>query len=143
MGTLTRGVIVSEGLNLAGNTGLTARANVWLNAWLADTYASWDWPWLIGRYGPFNVASGAPTFTFGDGVNTADKILRINRAGWADTAVDGFRGWVTVSGRGTFDPMADPAWLGASNTGLTNLGLIEPSPTNPFQWVINFSPLPD
>lgn len=62
MGTLTRDTIVSEALQLAGDTSLTSRAEVWLNAWLRDEYRGWDWDFLR-RLTTISLASGAVSAT--------------------------------------------------------------------------------
>lgn len=44
---LNRGEIIEEGLELGNNTGITARAQTFLNLWLDELYASYDWPFLL------------------------------------------------------------------------------------------------
>jgi len=44
---LTRAQIVQAGLELAGRTDLTTKANRWLNMWLENQYYDFDWNWLI------------------------------------------------------------------------------------------------
>ncbi|MGH3431037.1 MAG: hypothetical protein ACRDQZ_26285 [Mycobacteriales bacterium] len=46
-GYLTRGTIVSEGLELGGNPGLTTRATTFLNMLLDHIYRSQDWEFLL------------------------------------------------------------------------------------------------
>lgn len=77
MGQLTRGTIVSEGLLIAGDTSLTTRANVWLNAGLRKLYRSWPWPFLHKRHTGIALASGATSFSFGNGATEALEVARI------------------------------------------------------------------
>lgn len=81
MGILTLGQLLEESLELAGDTSLTPRAMVWVNAALANLYASAAWPFLITRYGAYHLEQGVNTLgTYGDGEGTEDKILFIHKA---------------------------------------------------------------
>lgn len=77
MGQLTRATIVSEGLLLAGDTSLTARANVWLNMALRSVYRSWPWPFLHKRHNGVALAAGASSLTFGNGSTETLEVTRI------------------------------------------------------------------
>lgn len=43
----TRSEIITEGLELGGNPELTSRAQLFLNFWLDELYAAYNWPWLL------------------------------------------------------------------------------------------------
>lgn len=58
MGSLTRADIVRYGLLKAGNTSLTAIANIDLNAWLKSQYAGWAWPFMLRSNNSVLVAAG-------------------------------------------------------------------------------------
>lgn len=67
MGQLTRAQIVSEGLLAAGDSRLTSRANVWLNAWLRSQYAAFPWPFLLREKAGITLSSGSNSFQIGAG----------------------------------------------------------------------------
>lgn len=69
MGQLTRSQIVSNGLQLAGDTSLTTLGNVWLNMWLRQQYASWSWPFLFRSAIGVSLTSGSTSLSVGAGSN--------------------------------------------------------------------------
>ena len=76
MGQLTRAQIVDEGINLAGNSQLTTRANTWLNAWLRSQYAAWPWPFLHKRISGVALASASTSLLLGAGSNGVTAEIR-------------------------------------------------------------------
>lgn len=76
MGTLTRDTIVSEALELAGDTSLTNRANVWLNLFLRSEYRAWDWDFLK-RQTVLTLASGAVSASMSLTRATMAKVLNV------------------------------------------------------------------
>lgn len=83
MGQLTRAQIVSNGLQLAGDTSLTTLANTWLNAWLRAHYASWPWPYLHKRITGVALAAGTTSIDIGAGSNgVTPEIKRIISPLW-------------------------------------------------------------
>lgn len=77
MGEMTRGTIVTRGLQHAGNTSLSALANDWLNAWLDSVYTSWPWPFLKKRRTGLALSTGTHTLSFGNG--SSGVTLRVQR----------------------------------------------------------------
>lgn len=77
MGQLTRDTIISEALLLAGNTSLTTRAKVWLNAWLRSQYRAHAWPFLIERASLIAMAADSLYVTVG--ANNGGITLEIQR----------------------------------------------------------------
>src|SRR5260370_24183672 len=112
MGALTRGTIVSEGLLLAGNPSITLRAQVWLNAWLADVYDSWFWPFLYNRYLNLSIPQGAPSIVIGPaGTLVADQILKFRRAVLADTVNTVYKGELDIQNGENVSNFDEAAWL--------------------------------
>lgn len=67
MGAMTRGTLISEALEIAGDTSLTPRAQAAFNAALLRIYASAPWPFLRRRLGPTTVNAGTRTVNVGTG----------------------------------------------------------------------------
>lgn len=143
MGFLTRDELVTEALHLAGNTGLTTRANRWLEAYLTSLYASWRWPFLEKRYGPFSLTAGSSAFTIGDGTNTADKIARIGMVKIADTVNTGGKGELKLFGPDIAADV-DPAWADENSRATPEYAVLEPASSNvPYRWTLSVYPIPD
>lgn len=141
---LDRDNLVREALELAGNIGLTARANVWLNLWLAKVYAAWPWPFLRARYGPFSVNQGVNSYTFGDGEGgTNDKIQAILRVMFADSTNNGWKGDVPIDDDFGMGASRDPFWQDSASPTLPSGVLVEISTdagyTSAYRWKINFA----
>lgn len=79
MGAATVSTLISEGLQLAGQTDLSTRALVWLNQWLRSQYAAWPWPFLQKRVSGVTLSSGALTLNVGGsgGSGTTDIIHKV------------------------------------------------------------------
>lgn len=148
MGMLSRGNVVSTALNLAGNTGLTTQANTWLNAFLGSVYASWAWPFLLRRYGPYTLAAGTASTVVGQGSGSiTEGLLRIDRVlllGASDT--DAKQDVELVSSQ-TVDATDTPGALAGVAKGTPSKALLEISDpslaTTPFRWILNWIPRPD
>jgi hypothetical protein len=87
MGTLTHAEMVTEALELAGNTGLTTRAQKWLGLVLRRLNEKFSFPQLANLKGVVVVAAGTSSFTIGRSgtadvlpdvqVNGVDRILMV------------------------------------------------------------------
>lgn len=135
MGLLTFDQIVTEGMELGGNTGLTARASVWLQVWLRRQLGSWKWPHLPSRYGPYTVAQGVSSFAIGNGTLTADKLIKINRVMVADTTNNGLKGEVTIYDDQQMEAQDEPLWQDVNSPGLPKRVVLEPLS---WGWTIRF-----
>lgn len=142
MGTMTRGNIVSAGLTMAGNTGITGPAATYLNAWLGSVYASWPWPFLSGRWGPFSIAQGSQRLTVGAGSNTSDLIQSIDRISTADTNQDGWNSDQIIYSADSAASMLDPIWTSANSRGAPSSTFLQPSSVQG-QWHIDLSSIAD
>lgn len=145
MGSLTRDTIVSEALQLAGNTGLTSRANVWLQAFLDQVYSSHRWPFLRSRYGPTNITAGTTSVTAGGsgGTITTDALNGIWRLRIADSVNNGMKRDLNIEDADSIHPEDDPAWVDTTSRSVPTVALVAPSATVNNQWVISFKPVPD
>lgn len=80
MGMLSYADLLSESLELSGDTSLQPRAIAWLNAALVNLYTSAAWPFLIDRYGPFEIPVGYQALdAFGNGEGTENGIFTIHK----------------------------------------------------------------
>jgi hypothetical protein len=135
-------VIITEALQKAGAPHLSTRAIVWLNAVLESLYASWDWPFLKQRYGPFTLAAGINSFEIGDGTLTSDKLQNISRVRIGDTVNTGLKADLLVDDDEDVDPYDDPLWANSAATGLPRLSLVEvaisASYVQPWRWLVSF-----
>jgi hypothetical protein len=77
MGQLSFASIVTNGLQKAGDTSLTTYANVWLNAFLRETYRDWPWPFLHKRTTGIALAAGTTSLSFGAGSTETLEVPRI------------------------------------------------------------------
>lgn len=144
MGTRTLSSIITEGLELAGNTGLTARARAWVNSFVNTAHARHNWHFLRQRYGPFNIAKGDKSITLGDGTNITDKITHIRRIYIADTVDSGFKGELTVTEAGEDEAADIPDWIDGDSQGTPLRAYVEPaSATSMYQFKAFFAPVPD
>lgn len=142
MGQLTRAQIVTEGLNLAGNTGLTTRANYWLNTFLGSIYPSHRWSFLERRYTAPALTAGGASLSFGAGSVTSDLISHVLRIALADTSNDGYKNDIWIADGESSEASNEPAWL-SSTRGLPNQLMVEPDATTQFKWTISPSGLAD
>lgn len=138
MGEFTTAEIITEGLELAGDTSLTLRALNWLNMSLRRVYAQHPWPFLKTRYGPITLTAGSSSFLFGNGSNTVDKILRIERIRVASPTNNSFKGEMLVNDDEDTDAADDPSWLDSNSSGLPSRALIEAEPTVAHSWTVSF-----
>jgi hypothetical protein len=141
MGQLTRAEIVTEGLEMAGNTGLTTRANVWLNLWLSKVYTQWPWAFLQNHYGPISVAVGTQKVTFGAGQNTDDRIHTIRRALLTDPVSGVVSTELQLRSSSSVNALDILSGVSATNYGQPRVLHVVPSSTAG-QWELYFSPRP-
>lgn len=91
MGRLTHSQIVTEAIELAGNTGLTTRAQKYLELILRDLYEKSPWPFSgLGTIDdapitPQTIASGVQTLQLGAGGGGLDTTVRSVRRVWICT----------------------------------------------------------
>ncbi len=142
MGQMTNTDIISEALELAGNSGLTARAQVWLNTWLQRVYTHWAWPFLRNHYGPFDIAVGAQSLAFGNGAQTTDRIHSVNRALLTDPVSGVVSTELKLSGSSKVPAPDMFTSVSASNLGRPHTLHVVPVAATPGQWTLYFSPRP-
>lgn len=144
MGQLTRGTIVSEGLLIAGDTSLTTRANIWLNAGLRELYRSWPWPFLHKRHNGISLPAGTASFNFGNGATEALEVARIfapinvYSSDYSITAHARVRQF-TEHNLSTDEITQDPA----KNVGIPTDFRVSPSNSVWGTWTLRPSPIPD
>lgn len=137
MGLLTFDQIVTEGMELGGNTGLTTRCDAFLKAWISKEWAKWPWPFLQSRYGPVNVAAGVSSY------DTAPlgSISHIRRVLIADVANNGYKGELVLYDDRELDAQDDPLWSDSSSPGLPFRVVVTPvlsADKIQTSWLINF-----
>jgi hypothetical protein len=136
-GRMNRGTIVSEGIVLAGDTGLTERANNWLIAILEDLYAAHEWPFLRRRY-ELSLPAGSSSLELGDGENTDDKLYHLHQVAVAEMVNNGWKGILYTRGMGEVDPYEEPAWL--HGTGIPSKAIVEQSDYGQaYRWLMRFN----
>jgi len=78
MGSMTRSTLISEALELAGDTSLTPRAVQWFNAALAELYAAAPWSFVCRWFGPHNVPAGSTSLIAGTAIgDDADSFVPV------------------------------------------------------------------
>lgn len=78
MGALTRTEIITQALNLAGDSSLDTLAVAWLNQWLKRTYAAWPWPFLQTQKTGLSLPAGSGSVSVGAGAGSVTlPVLRI------------------------------------------------------------------
>jgi hypothetical protein len=96
MGALTHAQLVTESLEMAGNTGLTTRAQTWLGLVLRYLFGKFDFPVQIGNAQPvvMSLAAGTATLTLptvaGSPVTYAMKRVMVTPSGsrdWRDIGI--------------------------------------------------------
>lgn len=142
MGTMNRGAIVSAGLTMAGNTGISIPAAVYLNAWLGSVYASWPWPFLQGRWGPFSIAQGGQRFELGAGSNTPDLIQSVDRISVGDSNQDGWVSDYVIFSQDSASAVQDPIWSSTNVRSAPTHTFVQPSTTQG-RWLIDLSSYAD
>lgn len=101
MGSKTAATIVSEALELAGDTSLTSRANVWLDLFLRDEYRQWDWDFLK-RFSQFSLDSGAVSVAMTLTDATQARILNVYAHAPQGTIGASLTSRVRLTNRGLF-----------------------------------------
>ena len=148
MGELTRDLIVSEALELAGNTGLTSRANVWLNAALKSLYMGWDWPFLPTGSGATVALAAGTTYTdIGDGASSVtEQLARINRILVAEPSKTGYKGEAFITPLDEVAPEDHPLFLPSTQTGIPTKATVEAGSGGTVgygKWRCHWNPIPD
>lgn len=145
MGALSFATIVSEGLQLAGNTSLSTRGGVWLNAWLAATYNSYPWPFL-GSRSTINLAAGTTLSQFGDGATISEKVDSIRRIEISDSNRSGsYKRDLELDSFDSVGAEDDPYFILTSNTGVPIKATLVHVTADPpvYKWGIYWNPVPD
>lgn len=142
MGVLTRGVLVTEGMLIAGRDDLSARAYVWLQAWLDSVAASWPWPQLK-QSATVTLTSGSPSFTVGAGTGgVTQAILRILDNLWVYRSDKRLRQRVRIEAQET-EPFSE-LYINSERKGLPESVRLFASTAGTFgEWVMLFDPTPD
>ncbi len=145
MGQLTRAQIVTRGLELAGRTNLTTQANVWLNAWLRETYRSWTWPFLHKRLAGVSLASGTTSLSFGAGAGGETlEVPHIYDPLRIYTSNKSIRSNVRVRSVFGGDPTMDDDLVDEDNqVGTPELVRIRPDTSAWGKWALKFYPIPN
>lgn len=73
---LNRGQIITQGLEEGGNPGITGIAATFLNLFLDELYASYDWPWLR-KEATISISNGGNTIDISGFSSNARQIQEI------------------------------------------------------------------
>ena len=142
MGQKTRAQIVSEGLLQAGDTSLTLRANVWLNAKLREIYSGWPWPFLQKRASGIALASGTTSLPFGNGSTETLEVKHIYDPIYVYRSDYSYQGPARI--REFLDHAPDEVMSNpATNIGPPAMFRVVPSNSIWGTWSLKPNPIPD
>jgi hypothetical protein len=135
MGVKTRLKLITEALQLAGDTSLDARAVEWIDDALRAVYDSAEWPFLRKRF-THTPTAGTKTFTFGNGSITTDRVFKILTASY--TYLTSASGQVELYDGMDLQAADDPSINTAITPGAPDYAYLS-NPENPYAWVWQFA----
>lgn len=124
MGQMTVTNLISTALEEAGNTGLSTIALTWMSPIMQRLWAAHDWPFLRREYGPLTMASGVTYFDLGDSganpilsSNITEPVIRVRKISIADSANNGYKGFLWLDESADVDPTDRQAWADTLSRG--------------------------